>query len=679
MQGIRTPSTGSRVGPDSDLGEFTEHARLRDQQPLVSNSLFYTDYENHEWLGYSRACTIAQPQVRDKLRYGNRDSLDPSYLSCDLPQYNSLTSRGAFAPWDENENRPQAASNSSASDRQNHHLFALDPPPFQRGFYRSPISFSVGEKKMPSSFPFNADEMYPKQPSLRHYSHVAQFPISSQTLRSDPRIEAQSLLGVNHSHIDPDIQFRSPVPCPPSPLTVSNNNVSPTRYLRVSNVPRNISKSGARDAFMSFGDLRGVFSAYLESDGKMFLEFYDIRHAMNASARLPSHPVFSSSSVKVSSDILDNDNEGSLSITITRPQFTSNEILNFLMVRGELQFFEAYTQGCSSVIIVDYYDTRHAASVMSMLREMHMNQQISCRVMYHRKDPDLSPGMDSWPLHEPRGSILHQRVSALVDSPVSGSSTTPSPEASLKSNPTTILSDSFASMVLGAAPNLKLSGIHEEKYSGDQRGDVHATIGQLAKTTPSGNKETLTTPADPVPKTSIEENNKVTSNERAMSPGRNAAVQAPRSRSVKDKRTTFMIRNIPNKYTQKMLLECINETHFGKFDFLYLRIDFKNKCNVGYAFINFVNVEVVDSFVAAHVGKKWNRFNSDKICSMAYAEVQGRQALIDKFRNSNVMNEDPSWRPKIFYTSGPNLGLEEPFPKPTISKESFRGPMCRKA
>lgn len=31
--------------------------------------------------------------------------------------------------------------------------------------------------------------------------------------------------------------------------------------------------------------------------------------------------------------------------------------------------------------------------------------------------------------------------------------------------------------------------------------------------------------------------------------------------SGKDKRTTFMIRNIPNKYTQQMLIEFLNETH----------------------------------------------------------------------------------------------------------------------
>jgi hypothetical protein len=133
-----------------------------------------------------------------------------------------------------------------------------------------------------------------------------------------------------------------------------------------------------------------------------------------------------------------------------------------------------------------------------------------------------------------------------------------------------------------------------------------------------------------------------------------------------DKRTTFMIRNIPNKYTQQMLIDTINDTHFGQFDFLYLRMDFKNRCNVGYAFINFVDIKAVISFAEKVVGKKWTRFNSDKICTLSYANIQGRESLIEKFKNSSVMLEDPSYRPKIFYTSGELKGQEEPFPPPTV-------------
>ena len=42
-----------------------------------------------------------------------------------------------------------------------------------------------------------------------------------------------------------------------------------------------------------------------------------------------------------------------------------------------------------------------------------------------------------------------------------------------------------------------------------------------------------------------------------------------------DSRTTIMIKNIPNKYTQKMLLQTIDKKFMGTYDFLYLPIDFK--------------------------------------------------------------------------------------------------------
>lgn len=44
-----------------------------------------------------------------------------------------------------------------------------------------------------------------------------------------------------------------------------------------------------------------------------------------------------------------------------------------------------------------------------------------------------------------------------------------------------------------------------------------------------------------------------------------------------EQRTTIMVRNIPNKFKQKTLLEMINVRHFGKYDYFYLPMDLKVK------------------------------------------------------------------------------------------------------
>jgi RNA recognition motif 2 len=79
-------------------------------------------------------------------------------------------------------------------------------------------------------------------------------------------------------------------------------------------------------------------------------------------------------------------------------------------------------------------------------------------------------------------------------------------------------------------------------------------------------------------------------------------------------------------------------------------------------------------FAKARVGTKWfasldltkprNRFHSDKICDISYANIQGKECLIEKFRNSCVMDEDPSYRPKIFHSSGSLIGQEQEFSHP---------------
>ncbi|GBG61886.1 hypothetical protein CBR_g23837 [Chara braunii] len=123
-----------------------------------------------------------------------------------------------------------------------------------------------------------------------------------------------------------------------------------------------------------------------------------------------------------------------------------------------------------------------------------------------------------------------------------------------------------------------------------------------------------------------------------------------------DPRTTLMIKNIPNKYTQKMLLAAIDDNHRGTYDFFYLPIDFKNKCNVGYAFINLISPSKIVPFYQAFNGKKWEKFNSEKVASLAYARIQGKAALVAHFQNSSLMNEDKRCRPILFHSDGPHVG-----------------------
>ncbi|KAF7296125.1 RRM domain-containing protein [Mycena kentingensis (nom. inval.)] len=147
-----------------------------------------------------------------------------------------------------------------------------------------------------------------------------------------------------------------------------------------------------------------------------------------------------------------------------------------------------------------------------------------------------------------------------------------------------------------------------------------------------------------------------------------------------DTRTTVMVKNIPNKMSDKDLMAFIGSVCSRRVDFLYLRMDFQNGCNVGYAFVNFISVEDLLRFAKAKLGKKWNMFSSEKILQMSYANYQGKEALVEKFKNSCIMDERPAWQPKIFYSSGPEQGLPEPFPPPTHlrrkERSSFnRGPL----
>ena len=90
----------------------------------------------------------------------------------------------------------------------------------------------------------------------------------------------------------------------------------------------------------------------------------------------------------------------------------------------------------------------------------------------------------------------------------------------------------------------------------------------------------------------------------------------------KDKSTTVMIRNIPIKYTDKILNDDLIEFK-GKYNCLYLPYDYEKNGNKGYAFINFVNPLHILYFYEKFNGRRWDQFESNKICELNCAHFQG--------------------------------------------------------
>jgi hypothetical protein len=116
----------------------------------------------------------------------------------------------------------------------------------------------------------------------------------------------------------------------------------------------------------------------------------------------------------------------------------------------------------------------------------------------------------------------------------------------------------------------------------------------------------------------------------------------------------------------------LDEVCFGTYDFMYLRIDFKSGCNVGYAFINFADVSGMIALIDRIEHRCWLGYRSAKAAEISYATIQGREALVQKFRNSSVMQETPFCRPRLFLTYHDAdlfdrlryTGTEQSFPRP---------------
>ncbi|KAJ5145498.1 RNA recognition motif 2, partial [Penicillium bovifimosum] len=155
--------------------------------------------------------------------------------------------------------------------------------------------------------------------------------------------------------------------------------------------------------------------------------------------------------------------------------------------------------------------------------------------------------------------------------------------------------------------------------------------------------------------------------------GNERIISLARIREGRDVRTTIMIQHIPKFLDCDQVIEVLNRTSRGAYDFLYLRMDWRTRTNFGYAFVNFVDPLDILTLYAAIAGKKWpDCQTAEDPVKISYAMVQGKDNLVTRFRNSNVMTRAPKERPKLFHTSGPLKGLEAPFPPPNDARRLRR-------
>lgn len=125
--------------------------------------------------------------------------------------------------------------------------------------------------------------------------------------------------------------------------------------------------------------------------------------------------------------------------------------------------------------------------------------------------------------------------------------------------------------------------------------------------------------------------------------------------------TTLMVRNIPNKYSQRMLQDVF--TNFGfdnTFDFLYVPADFFHRLNLGYCFINFKKPEFAQQFAHIFQGYHLPAFKSKKKIQISLANTQGFLPNIEKLEHTALCSQfvSPEFHPICV---DPETGLERPF------------------
>ncbi|ODV90422.1 hypothetical protein CANCADRAFT_31390 [Tortispora caseinolytica NRRL Y-17796] len=476
-------------------------------------------------------------------------------------------------------------------------------------------------------------------------------------------------------------------------LELPSWSCQPSRTLYVTGIPKNIDPIAIVDFFQTGGDMNGFYGRDVSLSGTILVSYFDLSDSIRMFTRLKSEDLFG---VSVSpcfcprqkiKQIIPGGREMHLvlinpaEIRIVVEHYTAGfnlTLAELLATIGSVRtFHETNSDSVTSEFVCEFFDVRSAVFALKALNNSTVN---NCKltVFYYEEPKDSSTMSDT------NDTALFEDIQD-----VNNTAATQLPQLTFSKSTISTVPSITKSTMSSTYAAFASSAIKEENTDEWPSTASHDELSRAIPEIPISIKRLFgenVNPADALLTNTItssifERPSQVYSEDtNAPPPSLVTMADVPAANKVDleciangiETRTTLMLRNIPNKVDQQMLKDYLDVTNKNTYDFLYLRIDFTNRCNVGYAFVNFISARHIITFCQARVSTRWNRFNSSKICDVSFANVQGYEQLVEKFRNSSVMDRPAEYCPKLYYTTGQNQGLERPFPPPNDMRRKMR-------
>ncbi|KAG5439370.1 hypothetical protein PCK2_000819, partial [Pneumocystis canis] len=159
----------------------------------------------------------------------------------------------------------------------------------------------------------------------------------------------------------------------------------PSRYLRVTNLPKTIETWILKEIFEKFGDIQGIMIGNLRENGSVIVGFYDLRDCIRIQKQLRHYRFFNDHYLEAqfySKAALLNmskegsmlpflsDNEGEILISFQGPGNISRTVLfNLLSSYGDIRTIKSSLSTMKKTVICEYFDIRDAVLAVNELND----------------------------------------------------------------------------------------------------------------------------------------------------------------------------------------------------------------------------------------------------------------------------------------------------------------------